>query len=863
MATTRKTFLIGAGATGAAIAGTRLIPGTRFIQLAAGADAGATAGVEDSVRTTCWIGKQDCGMVARRIDGRVIKFEGELANPRNVGTLCPKGQAQISAIYDPNRVKTPLRRTNEKGVAGEWRRISWDEALDEVADRIKQVREKDPELLLWQKGRSKAKVFYDKAFVEATGAQKMGHGAYCSDAGYRASEYTTGIHGVMHPDFRHTKYILSWGWNITAAGGNKTCWITWPQQLLAARERGVRVVHIDPRIRSAGPFADEWVPIRPATDMAMAMALSNRLIAQGDIDEPYLTEHTNSPYLVKEDGTFMRIDGKEQVWDKDSDGPRPAAAKGATPALEGEYKVKGETVRPAFAVFKQSVAKSTPEWAAEICGIDAEQIRQIAVDLGKNAMIGSFTTVDGKRVPYRPVSIMAYHMAQQELGFQTIRAMMQVFMILGAHGAAGGVKGDYEWKVDDAFEELDNIEIADPPYGIQLKGSKFYPINTGCPSVAAGSILDPKKYGVDEKKIPEMMIIHDANPVNTFPNTEVIGASYEKIDYTAVLSPFIQGTVDLYADIVLPAATIEKYEGPIDASDQYTAAKTLRLPPMDPLFESRGEIDIYIDLCERAGILYGEGGYIDVVNTELDLSGEEQKAGGRYALPLDKKPVVRDIFDRWAKAEELGGISFFEREGVWNKGPIPPEVAYGYATDPPFGGVKHRLYGESLVRYRNEMKAKGADEIYWQDYLPLPTWRAPTMDQSPGEYDLYLISFKQIEFKQSRSTFVPMLAELAPKQHVLINRKAAKARGIDDGDEVVVESQNAVTGETLNLKAHATLTETIRPDTVGMSHHYGMRGLQWLKDQGPTPNSIIPTGEGYIAMSADQSFHVKVRVSKT
>ena len=68
----------------------------------------------------------------------------------------------------------------------------------------------------------------------------MGHGAYCSDAGYRACEYTMGPHGVMHPDFRYTKYLLAWGWNITSAGGNKFCWLTWPQQLIQAREKGIK-----------------------------------------------------------------------------------------------------------------------------------------------------------------------------------------------------------------------------------------------------------------------------------------------------------------------------------------------------------------------------------------------------------------------------------------------------------------------------------------------------------------------------------------------------------------------------------------------------------------------------------------------
>ncbi|MFQ5990717.1 MAG: molybdopterin-dependent oxidoreductase [Candidatus Methylomirabilales bacterium] len=166
---------------------------------------------EEWVPTTCWIGKQDCGILARRIDGRVVKLEGNPLHPRNVGTLCPKGVAQIMAMYDPNRVKAPLVRTNEKGVSGKWRQVSWDEALTLVGDKIKEVRKRDKRLLVWQKGRSKAKKFYDKAFVKASGATKLHHGAYCSDAGYRAAEYTIGLHGVLHPDFRHCRYLLSKG----------------------------------------------------------------------------------------------------------------------------------------------------------------------------------------------------------------------------------------------------------------------------------------------------------------------------------------------------------------------------------------------------------------------------------------------------------------------------------------------------------------------------------------------------------------------------------------------------------------------------------------------------------------------------
>ncbi|MDP2952829.1 MAG: molybdopterin dinucleotide binding domain-containing protein, partial [Chloroflexota bacterium] len=154
------------------------------------------------------------------------------------------------------------------------------------------------------------------------------------------------------------------------------------------------------------------------------------------------------------------------------------------------------------------------------------------------------------------------------------------------------------------------------------------------------------------------------------------------------------------------------------------------------------------------------------------------------------------------------------------------------------------------------------EKVYWQDYTPLPTWRTPTMDKSPSQYDLYLISRKKIEFKQSRASFIPLLAELAPEQRLDMNSEAARARGIKDEDEVWVESHHALTGETRKLKVKARLIEGIRPDTVSMPHHYGLWVHPQAKGQGPTPNSLFFAGEGYITNTADQSFQVKVRVYK-
>lgn len=820
------------------------------------------------IPTTCWIGKQDCGMLARVVNGRLVKLEGNPEHPRNNGRLCPKGQAQIMAVYDPYRLKAPLKRLNEKGVPGEWKEISWDEALTATAEEIKKVMAENPKRILWQKGRSKAEVLYDNSFPAALGgAVIMGHGAYCSDAGYRANEYTTGFKGVFHSDFKYTNYLLNFGWNITNAGGNQLCWITWNQQFIEARERGMKVVTIDPRRRGAGPHTDKWLPIKPGTDLAFFLAIANVLLDKGYIDEPYLKNYTNAPFLVKEDGLFLRVDGKEHVWDSSTASTVPYD-KAKSPALIGEYAVEIEDkdkkvkqkikVKPAFQLHKEHIAQYTPEWASSITGLPAESIREVAMELGENARIGSTTVIDGVELPYRPVCITGYHVSQQELGFQAVRAATMVFMLLGAIEAVGGVRSAFGRGVDKAFKSYDDIKVNKPPYDYTLSNSKFFPINSKLPTTAALTWLNPEKYEVDPNTIPKIMILHMANPLLSFPPQDVFMEAYKKLDFVVAISPWMNETADYFADIVLPAATIEKYEGPMNATDQYVDANALRVPPISPLYQSRNEIDIYIDLCEKAGVLYGKKGYIDLVNQNLKLKDE-------YALPLDKKPDVRDIFDRWAKSNGIKeGVAFFEdsKNAIANKKPIPVDKLYAPAWNPPYGGIRHRFYGESLLAARNKMKELGASEIFYRQYLAFPTWVPLTMDNSPTEYDLTLISMKKIEFKQSRATFNPLLNELEPTQYVEINPKTARSKGIADNDVVMVTSHNAVTGETKQVKSRAKYVEGIQLNTVAMMHHYGHWSHPIAKNDGPTPNALFFAGEGYVVNTNDQSFQVKVKVEK-
>ncbi|MBI4393063.1 MAG: molybdopterin-dependent oxidoreductase [Euryarchaeota archaeon] len=877
---TRRTFVKAAATTGAATYVAMKMSEMPLLETVKAADGAPAPLTEEWVPTTCWIGKQECGMLARKINGRVVKLEGDPNNPRNVGKLCPKGIAQIQCLYDPNRIKTPLVRTNGKGVPGTFRSASWDEALTIVADRVKEARAKNKGIV-WQKGRSKSETIYDDALTTALGTVKFGHGAYCSDAGYRACEYTIGPHGVLHPDFKHTRYVLSWGWNLTNGGGNKYCWITWNRQLVEAKDRGLKVVHIDPRERGAGPHADDWIPIRPGTDMAFGLALAHMIMAGGKIDREYLTKYTNATYLVGEDGLFLTKtvkvtkDGKETdvakelVWDTATGTAVPFDAAGVTPALEGSYAIDGKNAKTGYELFKTHVEQYTPTWAASVCGVPEASIRQVAKDLVENAQIGSTIELEGVKLPYRPVSIMAYHMSQQEHGFGAIRIMLMVMMLLGAVEAVGGQRIDSTWKEYKNYEKLGHPKVKATGYNYALADSKYYPINSGNPGVIATVFKDPAKWGVDPATIPEVLLIHMANMSVSFASQPDIERMLGQYRFVAAIDPWMSRTADLFADVILPAATMEKYEGPNSGSDMYTDASVIRVPVTDPLFESKGEIDIYIDLCEKTGDLTGAKGFIAEMNRVLGLKDAN-------ALPTETKPTTRAVFDAWARQQGITeGVSFFEKNGVKVKGAVSAKKFYGFASSPPFKSaldptkvIVHRFYGASLVETQHAMKTAfgseaEANKLYWLDYTAFPTWRAPTMDSSPAKYAFTLVSYKKIEFKQGRASQVPLLAELAPEQMLEINTEAARSHGIGEGDWVWVESHNAVTGETRKIRVRAALRETIRPDVVGLPHHYGnVARHTGSVGQGPTANALFFTGPGYVGMTADQSFHVKVSVTK-
>ncbi len=834
---------------------------------------------EDYFPTTCWVGSQACGVQVRRYNGRMLKLEGHIMHPRNSGKLCPKGQAQLLGVYDPHRVKAPLVRINEKGVPGRFKEVSWSEALGMVGSKVREARARDPRLVVWQKGRSdELQNVFDEAFTVASGATLLAVDALNSGAGRRAVEYTLGSDGVLAPDMRNCNYLISWGWNLLGSGGNKHCWLTHQQEFMGARERGMKVVTLDPRLGGMGPHTDKWLPIRPGTDLAFFLAVANVLLEKSFIDTEFMVNNTNAPFLVKADGTFLEVDRKEQVLDE-SGAVLPYDDPHAKPQLEGDAVVEGQRVRTAFSVFREQIDEYSPAWAASITGIPEATIQSIAEEMGLQALIGSKLTIDPSKAKpcyaachgdpfegagakpageardyvYRPVAIMADHVTQQELGFPAVRAAVNVMMLLGAIDAVGGVHADLMRRTTDDFSRMDNIRVREPPYDVTLRESMYFPLNSPNPSMVSKVMQTPNRFNVDYT--PEVLIAREANMLLDAAGQPDMEEAYSKFKFVAVIDAWLTESADHYADVVLPSATMEQYDGPQNVSTLYTEAYSLHVPPIPPMFQSRGYIDIITDLAEASGVLYGNGGYIEVLNTMLDVQSA-------FKMDNNLKPETRSILSRWAKSNGIEeGVRFFEEAGVTAQN-RSPETIYALPDDRTPGGVRYRFYGASLLEAANKMRALGAEEEYTRDYTPLPAWREPTMEGSPEEYDLNLVAYRKVQYIDSRATQLVHMNELEPENRLVMNAEEARHRGIEEEDPVWVESHNAVTGDTRRVRAKARLVEGIRPDTVAMSYHYGGWVHPWVRDGGPTVNALFYSGTGYVTGTADQSHHVKVKVER-
>ena len=372
--------------------------------LLAAEPAASEEGEVKKLRTLCRACLNNCGMIATVKDGKVVKLEGDPDDPINKGGVCAKGLAGIQALYNPNRIKYPMKRVGERG-SNQWERISWEQAIDEICDVLWEYYQKEgPKSLVCSTGGGGNPQFFSPArflsvwgggnFFEPGCAQcylPRNHMEFClngtADTSLADGPVTEVYLPGMLPDDKctPTKCYVMWGVGPSYHGTGST-----GRAVTDLRNAGMKTVVIDPRLTPDAARADVWLPIRPGTDVALMLAWMNYIIENDLFDHDFCRAWTNLPFLVHEDTRLtyraselgLGADDEYVVWDQKAGKavamPYPFPEDGSIdPAFFGTYELEnGETARTAFQIMKEHVAEWTLEKAAEVCWLEADKIEE-------------------------------------------------------------------------------------------------------------------------------------------------------------------------------------------------------------------------------------------------------------------------------------------------------------------------------------------------------------------------------------------------------------------------------------------------------------------------------------------------------
>ncbi len=270
-----------------------------------------------------------CGVKVRVRDGRAVKIDGNPEHPNNYGVVCAKGNAGLMAAYDPDRLKFPMLRVGARG-EGKWARITWDEALDRIADGLNKIKKKyGPEGLAMIGHGTWEKPYHRLAHAFGTpNTTSPVFGLCCGPRGV-GNMLVVGrnLTGNETVDLENTRYLLMLGRNIVESlhNGEAKAWVE-------GVSRGAKVVYADPRFTITASKSHEWLPIRPLTDHAFLLALIHVVIEEELYDKTFIAEYATG-----------------------------------------------------LAELRRQVARYTPEWAEEETEIPADTVRRIAREMAAQA----------------------------------------------------------------------------------------------------------------------------------------------------------------------------------------------------------------------------------------------------------------------------------------------------------------------------------------------------------------------------------------------------------------------------------------------------------------------------------------------
>jgi sulfite dehydrogenase (quinone) subunit SoeA len=693
---------------------------------------------DQAVYTTCYMCACRCGIKVHLRNGRLRYIEGNRDHPVNRGVLCGKGSAGIMNVLSPARLRKPLKRVGARGT-GEFKEIEWEEALAIATERLALIRATDPNSLAIFTGRDQSQSLTGY-FAQMFGTMNFAaHGGFCTVNMAAAGLYSLGgaFWEFGEPDWEVSKLFLMIG---VAEDHDSN-----PIKLGLGRlkERGTKIIAVNPVRTGYAAIADEFVAITPGTDGLFILALVHCLLESGNIDPAFLVRYTNAHYLVisspgsPDHGLFARdAKGKPLTWNRTTNNLADAEASGLDPALLGTYALPdGRTARPAFALLadRYLAPEYAPEAVAERCGIAPEVIRRIAGEIAEIAfnqpvvLHQPWTDMAGRRHELmlgRPVAIHAMRgISAHSNGFQTCRAIHVLQMLIGAIDTPGS------WRYKSPYPKP--VAKTPPPGGKRRNADGSLQASPlGFPQGPEDLLVDEagealrldrafsweapvaihgmmhmaiaEAHAQDRQKIDTLFLYMSNLAWNSAMNpgdaTRMLTDRNEdgsyRIPFVIYVDAFFSETVP-YADLVLPDTTyLERYDcislldRPIGSA--HGPADAIRIPVLAPDRDVRPFQDVLIEIAGRLGLPH----FVDEAGKPLYGSYAD------YMVRHEREPGIGPLAGfRGADGSAMG------------RGPPNPDQLRRYIANGSFW--RHHLPAEQLYykysnrRYLEDAKAMG------------------------------------------------------------------------------------------------------------------------------------------------------------
>lgn len=835
----RRNFMTLAGASGAAMAAGvgdsgNALAGSVTLQ-AGGRDFSPVTGKErQAIPTACWGCVTRDAMIGFVEDGRLMKLEGHPESIRTEGFLCAKGQAGINQVYFPDRILYPMQRVGKRG-EHKWKRISWDEALDIIASKLKPLRDAGtPEQFMYAYGRHKASQWAVTGdFLAAYGTKTIGNHTSVCEAGKWVGQES--LWGGMYDnwDYDKTDFIVNFGSNNLETHTNHIP--TSHRLIRAVVDRGVPFYTFDVRLSNTAAKSTKWIPINVGMDGLVMLAMANVIMNEG--------------LFRKDHFKFMRVTADHHA-----------------------------SVDDKIAAVKQQVAKFTPEFAEKESGVPADTIRDIARGFAK-AKSACLVTYRG--------TVMHYHGADQERAAMLLSAITNNLDRAG--GRVMGVGASWKHPSTPKAKVSNGLHIKDG-----FPGEAAYPTHH-----VSQSIIPMIKDGSHGRPSVYWWSCYNPTFINGHNNEAREVFQDESIMPFLITSTISYDESSQFADIILPDVTyLERWDWEDMVSANQIAEFYIRQPLVKPLGEARCQGDVWPELAKRLGFELNYSSKEDFVSQSCEMTPGVKEAGGfeymkKHGVWHDKNAKPNYGFYE-AKVDVSGdGVILDDKTGVywnWKKAGAASEAeakSKGYLDTKGAKGayVAQNIDGTAYLAYPPNTKFTKAGylDFYSDNFakkgLPaFPTYTPIPEHQKMAKDELILTTYKIAVHTHSRTAQCKWLSEIKHDNPAWINTKTAGERGIKNGDRIKVASE---IGE---LTTTAYVTEGIIPGIVAISHslgreHSGVYGSgkksptsensandpdvknMWWDTHGTHPNTIIPNKSDPIS-GAMRWFDTVVRVER-